>query len=201
MEGKGHQNRLFELRYLPTIPKRRGLSEIPCKNYYLIMSLYHLSVFIHVLSAMFWIGGMLFTAAVLVPASRHKLLADKKGEFFALVGRKFSRISWVLFLVLIVTGITNLLSRGYTFANLISPDFWNSHFGSMLFIKLHLFGLVLILSGIHDFYAGPRAADLMDENPDAPKTKRFRKISSWIGRVNLLLGLAILFYAIRLVRG
>jgi uncharacterized membrane protein len=33
--------------------------------------MYHLSVLIHILAAIFWIGGMLFTAAVLVPASRH----------------------------------------------------------------------------------------------------------------------------------
>jgi len=165
------------------------------------MTLYHLSVFIHILSAIFWIGGMLFTAAVLVPASRHQLLSNKKGQFFALIGKKFSRISWVLFLVLIITGITNLLGRGYTLSDLATSTFWNSHFGSMLFIKLHLVGFVLILSGIHDFYAGPKAAQLMDSQPDAPRTKTFRKISSWIGRINLMLGLIILYYAIRLVRG
>jgi hypothetical protein len=70
-----------------------------------------------------------------------------------------------------------------------------------MFIKLHLFGLVLILSGIHDFYAEPKAADLMDSNPDDSKTKPYRKITSWIGRLNLILGLGILFYAMKLLRG
>jgi len=163
--------------------------------------MYYLSVFIHILSAIFWIGGMLFTAAVLVPASRHQLLIDKKGAFFALVGRKFSRISWLLFIILIITGITNLLARGYDFADLTTSTFWNSSFGQPLFIKLHLFGLVLILSGIHDFYAGPRAAELMDSHPESAKTKTFRKLSSWIGRINLLLGLSILYYAMQLLRG
>jgi|GEM_PF-3502939 uncharacterized membrane protein len=37
--------------------------------------------FIHILTAIFWIGGMLFTAAVLVPASRHQLPKNKKGAF------------------------------------------------------------------------------------------------------------------------
>ncbi len=163
--------------------------------------MYYISVFIHLLSAIFWIGGMLFTVAVLVPASRHQLLADKKGAFFALIGRKFSRISWVLFLILIMTGITNLLARGYTLGDLVSSTFWSSSFGNTLFIKLHLFGLVLILSGIHDFFAGPKAAELMDTMPNSSKTKTYRKISSWIGRINLLLGLAILFYAMQLLRG
>jgi len=150
---------------------------------------------------MFWIGGMLFTVAVLVPASRHRLLAQKKGAFFTLIGRKFSRISWVLFLVLILTGITNLLTRGYALSDLGTSGFWSSNFGHTLLIKLHLFAIVLILSGIHDFYAGPKAAELMDWDADSSQTKTYRKISSWIGRLNLLLGLGILYYAMKLLRG
>ncbi|NGP75106.1 DUF4149 domain-containing protein [Balneolaceae bacterium YR4-1] len=163
--------------------------------------LYYLSVFIHILSAIFWIGGMLFTAAVLVPASRHQLLANKKGQLFTLIGKKFSRISWVLFIVLVLTGITNLLARGYDLSDLATSTFWKGNFGHVLFIKLHLFGAVLVLSSIHDFYAGPRAAELMDSNPKDIKTQIFRKISRWIGRLNLIIGLGILYYAIRLLRG
>ena len=163
--------------------------------------MYYLSVFIHILSAIFWIGGMLFTVAVLVPASRHKLLAPKKGTFFTLIGKKFSRISWVLFLVLTLTGITNLLTRGYSFSDLISASFWSGNFGGSLLVKLHLFAAVLILSGIHDFYAGPKAAELMDSRPNDSKTKTYRKLSSWLGRLNLLLGLGILYYAMKLLRG
>lgn len=163
--------------------------------------MYHLSVFIHIASAVFWIGGMLFTAGVLVPASRHRILKNKKGAFFTIIGKKFSRISWILFIVLIVTGITNLLTRGYAAEQLLQANFWTQSFGGNLFIKLHLFAAVLIVSGIHDFYAGPKAAELMDEQPDSTTTKRMRKISSWLGRLNLLLGLGILYYAIRLLRG
>jgi len=162
---------------------------------------YYFSVFVHVLAATFWIGGMLFTAAVLVPASRNKLLVHKKGQFFSLIGKKFSRISWILFLILIISGITNLLARGYTLVELTTVAFWTSYFGSALFVKLHLFGVVLILSAIHDFYAGPRAAELMDKEPQSDKTQRMRKLTSWLGRINLLLGLGILYYALRLLRG
>ncbi len=163
--------------------------------------MYYVSIYTHILSAIFWIGGMLFTAAVLVPATRHKLLKNKKGAFFTLIGKKFSRISWVLFIVLIITGITNLLARGFTMDQLLTASFWTDIFDGHLSIKLHLFAIVLIISGIHDFYAGPKAAKLMDEEPDSKKTKKMRKLSSWLGRLNLLLGLAILYYAMRLLRG
>jgi hypothetical protein len=63
-----------------------------------------------------------------------------------------------------------------------------------------LFAAVLIISGFHDFYAGPKAAELMDNQPKSAQTSRLRKISSWIGRLNLLLGLGILYFAIRVAR-
>lgn len=144
---------------------------------------------------------MLFTVTVLVPASRHEMLKNKKGAFFTLIGEKFSRISWILFIVLIVTGITNLLTRGFTVDQLLTGSFWTNVFGGNLFIKLLLFSAVLVISGVHDFYAGPKAAELMDEQPESQKTKVMRKISSWLGRLNLLLGLGILYYALKLLRG
>lgn len=143
----------------------------------------------------------MFTVAVLVPASRNKLLVQNRGAFFKIIGEKFSRISWLLFLILIITGITNLMGRGIPIESLIYSAFWNSQFGSRLLIKVHLFAAVLILSGIHDFYAGPKAARLMHEDEQSPRTQKFRKVTSWIGRINFLLGLAILYYAIRLARG
>lgn len=143
----------------------------------------------------------MFTVAVLVPASRNKLLVQNRGTFFKIIGEKFSKISWVLFLILVITGLTNLVGRGIPLKSLLNASFWDSGFGSHLFIKLHLFAGVLILSGIHDFYAGPKAAQLMSEDEDAAQTQRFRKISSWLGRINFMLGLAILYYAIRLTRG
>lgn len=163
--------------------------------------MYFWSVYLHIVMAMFWIGGMLFTAAVLVPASRHKMFEKKRGELFKVIGTVFSRISWVIFLLMIVTGTTALLGMGYSMSDLISSRFWGSGYGKALMGKLHLFSLVLILSGIHDFWLGPRASRLMDEDPENKMTRRFRKASSWAGRINLLLGLVILYYAVSLVRG
>jgi len=163
--------------------------------------MYYLSVYIHILAAIFWIGGMLFTIFVLVPVSRDKMLVRKRGAFFKVIGEKFSKISWLLFFILFVTGITNLLGRGIPFETLFDTRFWSGGFGSALLVKLYLFGSVLIISGIHDFYAGPKAAELMDKDESSPGTKKFRLFTSWLGRVNFILGLLILYYAIRLTRG
>jgi copper resistance protein D len=162
--------------------------------------MYFWSVYIHILMAMFWIGGMLFTAAVLVPVSRDKMFENRRGELFKKAGTIFSRISWIIFLLMIVTGVSALLGMGYSFSDLTSSYFWGSGYGRALMGKLHLFALVLILSGIHDFWLGPKAADLMDSEPDSQRTKRLRKASSWVGRINLIFGLMILYYAVSLVR-
>ncbi|MEX0648839.1 MAG: DUF4149 domain-containing protein [Balneolaceae bacterium] len=162
--------------------------------------MYYWSLFFHVVFAMFWIGGMLFTAAVLVPVSRHQMFENKRGELFKVVGTLFSRFSWIIFLLLIVTGILNLLGKGFTWDVLLSGNFWQSVYGRTLMGKLHVFSLVLIVSAVHDFWLGPRAALLMDSDPENPKTKRYRKASRWAGRINLILGLVILWYALMLVR-
>lgn len=161
--------------------------------------MYTWSVFLHLIFVAFWIGGMLFTAAILVPATRSKL-KEQKSLLFRELGTRFSRLSWVIFLLLIVTGIIALYGKGFTTEILLSSEFWHTHYGSALMGKLHIFSLVLIISGIHDFWLGPKAVKLMEEEPASVKTERYRKIASWIGRINLLLGLAILWYAISLVR-
>lgn len=163
--------------------------------------MYYISLYVHILSAIFWIGGMLFTVAVLVPASRHKIIAPNRGTFFKIIGEKFSRISWILFLILIITGITNLTTRGFELSLFLDSNFWKAGFGYYLGIKLMIFSVVLIISGSHDFYFGPKAAQLMDSNPGSSQTQTFRKITSWLGRINLLFGLMILYYAIKVVRG
>jgi len=163
--------------------------------------MYYLSLYIHILSAIFWIGGMLFTVAVLVPASRHKIIAPNRGTFFKIIGEKFSLISWILFLILIITGATNLTTRGFNLGLFLDSNFWQAGFGYYLGIKLMLFSAVLIISGLHDFHFGPKAAQLMNSSPGSTKTQTFRKISSWLGRLNLLFGLLILYFAIRVVRG
>jgi len=161
--------------------------------------MYFWSAFIHIIIACFWIGGMLFTAAILVPATR-KRLANQRGLLFTELGTRFSRLSWILFPILFITGVTSLLGRGFTVEELLSIEFWHSRYGATLFNKLFTFSLMLIVAALHDFWLGPKAASLMESNPDGIKTKSYRKASSWGGRINLILGLIILYFAVSLVR-
>src|SRR5690625_6215364 len=90
--------------------------------------MYAWAIFIHLIFAAFWLGGMLFTAAVLVPATRKKL-ASQRGKLFTELGTRFSRLSWVAFPILILTGVTALLGKGYSWPYLLSAPFWESIYG------------------------------------------------------------------------
>ena len=161
--------------------------------------MYAWAVFFHLIFVAFWLGGMLFTSAVLVPAARNKL-ASQKGLLFTELGSRFSRLSWLIFPLLIITGFTALLGRGFSVDAIFSYGFWQTMYGERLFIKLNLFALMLIVSGIHDFWLGPKAAALLKTEPETAMTNRLRKAASRVGRINLLLGLSILYFAVRLVR-
>lgn len=165
-----------------------------------MLTVYKLSVFIHILSAMFWLGGMIFTVMVLVPTIKNKTLAAHKGLFFSIMGKRFSNISWLLFAILLTTGIIQLWARGYSWEQISNKPFWHTHFGQALSSKLIVFSLMLLISAVHDFWLGPKASLLMEKHPNDSSTKKFRKATSWMGRFNLLLGIIILYYAISLVR-
>ncbi|HNF86869.1 MAG TPA: copper resistance protein CopD, partial [bacterium] len=68
-------------------------------------------------------------------------------------------------------------------------------------IKITLFMLLLVLGGLHDFWLGPKATRMWRDTPDHPLVLGLRKAASWIGRVNLLISLMIVFLAIMIVRG
>lgn len=161
---------------------------------------YIVSVWLHILAAAVWIGGMAFLAAVIVPAMRHPELRDRAASLIAVSGRRFKHIGWGCLLILIATGITNLTFRGLGPA-LATGDFWEGSFGRVLMMKLHLVVLVMVLSAVHDFWIGPRAVEAWKAAPEAPRTRRLRKAASWMGRVNFLLALGIVALAVMLLRG
>ena len=112
--------------------------------------MYFWAVFFHLIFVAFWLGGMLFTVAVLVPATRVKLKSNK-GLLFKELGTRFSRISWILFILLLLTGTLALLGKGFSFETLLSVEFWQTRYGNRLKLKLYTFSFVLIFSALHDF--------------------------------------------------
>lgn len=162
--------------------------------------LYVFSVWLHILAASVWLGGMVFFAAVIVPVMRNDALREKVGALVHELGVRFRTVGWTCLVLLLVTGLYNLHYRGLL-DDLLTTSFWGTSFGQILAIKLVLFGVVLTISGVHDFFIGPRATELLQKDPNDPRAQRMRKAASRFGRANLLLGLAVVALAVTLVRG
>lgn len=162
--------------------------------------LYVFSVWLHILAASVWLGGMIFFAAVIVPAMRNDSLREKMGALVHELGVRFRTVGWTCLVLLLVTGLFNLHYRGML-DQLLEASFWGTSFGHLLGIKLVLFAIILAISGVHDFFVGPRASELLERDPNDPRAERMRKAASRFGRANLLLGLAAVALAVTLVRG
>jgi len=164
--------------------------------------LYQLSVFIHILSAIVWIGGMLFLALVVVPTTRG-MPPPERAVLFGAVGRRFRTVGWICVGLLIVTGIVNSAYRGVTLDNLFSAELWSNPFGTTLALKLGVVAVMLALSVYHDFVIGPASVRLGSQVQPASlkEAQRLRKRASLIGRIEAILALVVLALAIMLVRG
>lgn len=153
--------------------------------------IYLVSVFIHIFSVIFWLGGASFLSFILVPTISKK---QDYPNLLEVMVKRYSKITWsIIFPLILITGYFNSYIRtGYLY-----PSKW-MEVSSLIFWKFHLFFLIVILSAIHDFWIGQKAIYDMRAGIN-PST--YRKISSWIGRINFFLGIIMLYLGIRVVRG
>lgn len=163
------------------------------------MSLYLLNVFVHVLAAMVWLGGMLFLAAVGAPVLREVEPPDLRARLFSRLGAQFRTVGWISIAVLLVTGILNLHFRGLLTQEVWTGlDYWTTPYGRVLAAKIGLVVAMLVLQGIHDFRLGPRASR---SEAGSREALRSRRAAAWLARANALLGLVLVWVAVRLARG
>jgi uncharacterized membrane protein len=163
--------------------------------------LYIFSVWLHIVAACLWIGGMLFLVLIVVPVMRRLDDPRASSALFHKVALRFRTAGWWSLAILAMTGTFNLLHRGMGYDVLTGSQFWGGGFGGALAIKLALVTLIVTLSVVHDFVLGPRASALARTAPSDPRAERLRKSVAWMGRVNLLLALAIIALGVMLVRG
>jgi len=152
---------------------------------------YVLSVYLHIVLAAFWIGGMLFLPLVLLPSIKNN---PTRVELLYKTGLTFRFFGWMSLGGLLVTGLLNMYAKGIPF----SLEFLaGNSFGRVLGIKIVLFVVMLLIAEIHDFYVGERAIMQMKES----EKKRLKQFAKWSGRINLLLALAIAFLGVAFSRG
>ncbi len=162
---------------------------------------YFISVLIHILSAVVWVGGMFFLVLILIPVLRKPEYQSIFSTLFRQVGVRYRLIGWVSLILLLVTGTINLAYRGYGFSDFFSGLIFRGTFGHILLQKLIFVGIILVLSIVHDFWIGPRTSALIRQDPVSPESMRYRRMASWLGRLNFIMAIIIVALAVMLVRG
>lgn len=165
-------------------------------------TLYLASVWMHILAATIWIGGMFFVVLVVVPWLRRQG-GDREAAtaFLRETGLRFRAVGWACFAVLLVTGTFNLWARGVRPHDLVSADWYATPFARAVVLKLATFALVLVVSVVHDFVVGPRAVAALERDAGGADAQRYRKLASRLGRANALLALLLVAAGVILVRG
>lgn len=158
-------------------------------------TLYLASVWLHILAATAWIGGMIFLVAVIVPILRRPETRDHASELMQLAGRRFRVVGWVAFATLLVTGVLNVIHRGYEPTHFFTGEVFQGSWGRTLAHKLGIVALVLVMSALHDFWIGPKASQ-----GDAESREKWRTMARAMGRTTFALSLVILALAVSLVR-
>jgi putative copper export protein len=163
---------------------------------------YQAAVSIHVLSAIVWVGGLVFLALVAVPATR-PLPAAERGALLNALGRRFRPVGWVCLGLLVLTGLVVSGYRGLTWETFVSGAFFGSPFGRLLAIKLGLVALMALLTLAHDLWLGPASARALaaGESATGRPMAGLRRASAWTARLSLIVALAVVFLGVALVRG
>ncbi|RLJ70136.1 uncharacterized protein DUF4149 [Hydrogenivirga caldilitoris] len=136
-----------------------------------------LFLWLHVILATFWVGGMIFLSLVIAPYIKDKPF---RNEAFQEVGKRFSLYGTMITLsLLLATGLVNayLLHGGLTKRSIME--------------KLGLFALIVFISLVHDLWAGKRALN----------SKKHALWARWLGLINLLLGFAAVYMGVRIRLG
>src|SRR6185436_15334035 len=130
-----------------------------------------LLIWLHLVAAVSWIGGMVFLSVVLVPILSREPFASQKTLLFLAMARRFRVVVWGVIAVLLFTGPLLLHQRGIPIAD---PSRWPT----TLAVKLWLVTILLFLTLAHDLIIGPRVGRIV-QLPTESRTRFDHALVLW----------------------
>jgi copper resistance protein D len=153
-----------------------------------VSTCYYICVWLHIIGAAFWIGGMLFLPLVLLPGIKSH---PDRSSLLMTTGLKFRFYGYIVLALMLVTGLLNIYLRGISFS---LEFFILSHYGQLVTYKIVLFVLMVFISLMHDLFVGRKALK-------EPEDQNVKLIARWSGRFLLLIGLVMAFIGVMISRG
>ena len=144
-----------------------------------------------------WVGGMFYIMLVEVPVLRSNLGASDFSSNMTLLGKRFQKVGWVLLIILLMTGLSNIMLE-----DSIADMMKNENYLKSIVVKLILFTLMVINTAIHTFYLGPKMSTLAEkssteDNDDlSVEYDKLKKRSMISSAFSLLLSLVIIYYGL-----
>ena len=165
--------------------------------------MYQVNVWIHILMAAVWVGGLIYTAAVVVPYAVSQG-GEERQRILRGLARRFRLIGWGSLLILLLTGLGNLLLRlspigvgqllnGEAF----DPNKVDRFIAIWLPWKLLLVGVMTGLMLYHDINSIRAARSYKGSAENAPGNRS----GSMAAALATFLAIAVLYVSVRLVRG
>lgn len=156
---------------------------------------YLLLIWVHLLSAVAWIGGMLFLSLILAPLVRSRTATPEFAALFRCAARRFRFVVWIALTVLVSTGPILLPQRGLS---VLDPAGWPLIF----WVKLSLVTLLVAFTAAHDLVLGPRVGEIaaIPEGARSSGEQVLVSTASWLPRLALLLALGVIAAAVILAR-
>jgi len=115
-----------------------------------MLGLWSVVRFLHVLGAIFWVGGQLTVSALVLPIARRQLAGPERADLLRTVGKRLGLLTVAAFIPLqLATGTALAWHKGVTWASLAEPGY-----GRTLAGKLVAFLLVMLASGLHGWSQG-----------------------------------------------
>lgn len=139
---------------------------------------------LHLMGAILWVGGTLFTSLVLQPALRGRLEEGQRLALYAELGRRLSWVQWGTWSLLLATGLFKLWELRE------APDVFAGSFGAVLAVKLAFVAAMVALSLLHAWSWGPALAK---GGLDAACRGALARRAAFWGKINGGLMLAIVF--------
>lgn len=141
---------------------------------------------LHLLSAVVWLGGIIFILYIAIPSSR-QALGPEAGKLMGEISKRFTPVANYGILSLVITGVALTWSRGY---------FQGSSFSQSVppFTISLKYLLALVMIGIH-FYRGLVLAPKITAAEPVQKPALQRRSLDLV-KVNLWLGVTILLLSV-----
>ncbi len=150
---------------------------------------------LHVTSAVIWLGGKIFSSFVLNPVLRFRVPKEVRSELLKGLGGRFRYISWGSLFILVATGGVLAVRRVSGLSEWLHSDF-----GSILLVKLFLVAAMIAISAGHTIFLTPWARKKSggEDEGEGKGSREARKVLILVSRTNIVLGALVILLAVML---